>query len=74
MSLTKKAFEADNTWNRYLAEIDRTANQQMETIMEGMLKTHPAPDKESDLLGWTQRMNNIEVMAEEFVLQELVYV
>ena len=42
--------------------------------MEGMLKTHPAPDKESDPLRWAQHMNNIEVMAEEFVLRELVYV
>ena len=46
----------------------------METIMEGMLRTHPAPDKESDPLGWIQHMNNIEVIAEEFVLRELVYV
>ena len=42
--------------------------------MEGMLKNHSAPDKESDPLGWVRHMNNMEAMAEEFVLRELVYV
>ena len=57
----------------YLAEIDRTAQERMEVIMENLLERFPAPDKEADQMAWTAHMNSLTAMAEETILAELVY-
>ena len=41
--------------------------------MEGFLKKHPAPDKETDQFAWAAHMNGLQAMAEENVLQEIIY-
>ena len=59
--------------DKHLAEVEKAAEERMEILMEGLLKEYPAPDKGKDQLAWTAHMNMLTAMAEESVLQELVY-
>ena len=59
--------------DRHLAEIDRSAQERVDRIMDDLSRTNPAPDKEADQLGWVAHMNSLKAMAEEIVLEELVY-
>lgn len=59
--------------DRYLQEIQRAAEERMEILMEKLLQKHPAPDKETDQLAWTGHMNMLMAMAEESVIEELIY-
>ncbi|MFC3801047.1 TnpV protein [Cohnella sp. GCM10012308] len=59
--------------NTHLAEIDRTAKEQIERTLTKLLEQHPAPDKATDPMGWTGHMNNLKQQAEELILTELVY-
>ena len=59
--------------NSHLMEIEKTAQERMEVLMENLLKTYPAPDKEMDQMRWAAHMNNLTAMAEESILKELVY-
>ncbi|MDO5425157.1 MAG: TnpV protein [Eubacteriales bacterium] len=59
--------------DRHLQEIEKTAQERMEVLMDGLLTTYPAPDKEADQMKWTAHMNSLTAMAEETVLTELVY-
>lgn len=59
--------------NSHLAEIHRTARQQVEWTIARLLKRHPAPDKTTHPLDWTSHMNGLKQQAEELVLNELVY-
>jgi len=58
---------------RHLAEIDRTAQERVERIVDRLTKTFPPPDKASDPLGWAAHMNGLVAMAEEGVVREVVY-
>ncbi len=59
--------------NRHLMEIEKAAQERMEALMDGLLMTYSAPDKEADQMKWTAHMNMLTAMAEETVLTELVY-
>ncbi|WP_371822745.1 TnpV protein [Cohnella sp. LGH] len=59
--------------HQHLAEIDRTAREQIEQTLAQLLMQHPAPDKATDPLGWTGHLNNLKQQAEELILTELVY-
>ncbi|MCD7846523.1 MAG: TnpV protein [Oscillospiraceae bacterium] len=59
--------------NRHLTEIEKSAQEMMETLMPKLLQKYPAPDKSEDQLKWVAHMNNLTAMAEEVVLTELVY-
>lgn len=59
--------------DRHLAVIDRSAQARIDKIMEELSGTNPAPDKETDPLGWAAHMNSLKAMAEEIVLKELIY-
>jgi hypothetical protein len=59
--------------NLHLSEIDRTARERVEQIMEALLRVNPVPNKATDPMGWTGHMNNLKQSAEEAVLAELVY-
>lgn len=45
----------------------------MEILVAGLQQEHPAPDKEADPLAWTAHMNMLTAMAEECVMNDLVY-
>ena len=57
----------------HLSEIDQTAQRRVDQIVEQLLARNPAPDKETDPLGWAGYMNNLVAMAEEVVLTDLIY-
>nr|WP_287477213.1 TnpV protein [Anaerostipes sp.] len=57
----------------HLQEIERSAQERMEILLERLLMKYPAPNKETDQMAWTAHMNNLTAMAEETVLTELVY-
>lgn len=59
--------------DKHLAEIEKAAEERMEILMEGLLEKYPAPDKAKDQLAWAAHMGSLTAMAEESVLQELVY-
>lgn len=59
----------------YLAEIDQTCNERMESIVSAMAKQEGVTEalKAADQMEWVRRMNSIRNRAEEIVLTELVY-
>ena len=59
--------------SKHLSEIDQTAQRRVDQIVAQMLARNPAPDKETDSLGWTGHMNSLLAMAEEMVLTDLIY-
>ena len=59
--------------SRHLSEIDQIAKRRVEQIVAQLLARNPAPDKDTDPLGWVGYMNNLLTMAEEMVLTDLIY-
>lgn len=60
---------------KHLAEIDRSCNEQMESIIPKMAKQENVTEslKAADQMEWVRRMNSIRSRAEEIILAELVY-
>ncbi len=60
----------------YLAEVDRQAQDMFETIVNQSKEVHGITEelKAEEPMEWVRQMNSIMSMAEEFVLQELIYV
>lgn len=59
--------------DRHLAEIDRSTQARVARIMDALSRINPSPDKATTQLGLVAHMNNLKAMAEETVLEELVY-
>ena len=59
--------------NEHLKEIEQTAQERIELLMNRLLENEPAPEKEKDPIGWAAHMNMLRQMAEETVLSELIY-
>ena len=59
----------------YLADIDRQAQDMFETIVNQSKEAHGITEelKAVDPMEWVRQMNSIMNMAEEFVLEEVVY-
>ena len=59
----------------HLAEIEQTAQRQMEQMVTQMAKENGVTEelKASDQMKWVGLMNNIRAAAEEMALTELVY-
>lgn len=72
-SLYQSLFLTGKALNSHLAEIEKAAQERMDSQMEKLLKNHPAPDKEADPMAWTLYMNALMATAEESILTELVY-
>ena len=56
-----------------LQEIDQTAQERIELLIDQLLENEPAPEKEKDPIGWAAHMNMLHQIAEETVLSELIY-
>ena len=56
----------------HLLEIEETANQRLELIMNQLLEKDPAPDKKQNAMAWVQHMNALKAQAEEVILTELI--
>lgn len=61
--------------NIYLADIDRQAQERLETLIEKMKQAQNITEqlKAENALEWTGRMNNIRASAMELVNAELIY-
>ena len=61
--------------NDHLEQIDRQANEMMETLMSEMAKLQGVNEelKASNQMKWVQMMNSIRASAEETVLKDIVY-
>ena len=61
--------------NEHLEQIDRQANEMMETLMSEMAKSQGVNEelKASNQMKWVQMMNSIRSSAEETVLKDIVY-
>lgn len=59
--------------NEHLQEIEQTAQERIELLMNQLLENEPAPEKKKDPIGWAAHMNMLHQMAEETVLSELIY-
>lgn len=57
----------------HLAEIDEAAQERLDVMMEQLARQNPPPDKATDQMGWVGHMNNLKAMAEEVILNELIY-
>ena len=63
----------EGTLKQHLMDVNEEAHQQIEILIEDLLKANPAPDKARNQFGWIQHMNILKVQAEEIILQELIY-
>lgn len=63
------------TLTPHLLEIDRQASDQVERMVKEMMKAQGVDEalKASDQMRWVQKVNALTAMAEETVLQEIVY-
>ena len=61
--------------NAQLHEIDLDANEMLDTIIPRLAAERGVDEnlKARDMLRWVAEMNNIKAVAEEIVLQEVVY-
>jgi len=57
----------------HLLETNERTKAEIDKLVEDMLETNPAPDKETDQMGWVQHMNMLIAKAEEIVVRETVY-
>ena len=66
---------------RYLASVkdripfvfQQAENERMDTMMAGLIKQNPPPDKATDNLAWAAHMNALRHSAEETILAELIF-
>lgn len=62
--------------NSYLADIDKQAQERLETFTEQMKQAQSITEqlKAENALEWVERMNNIRACAMEIVNEEIIYV
>ena len=56
----------------HLLELEQTAQSRMQQLINSLLKQNPAPDKESQQMGWVQHVNSLKAQVEEVILTELI--
>ena len=61
--------------NNYLADIDRQAQEQLDTIICQMAQAQGVTEalKDADPMEWVGKMNNIRAAAVEIVSTEMIY-
>ena len=64
------------TLNKHLKEIQQTAQERIDIIIEQLKKQNNLTEemKNTDQLYWVSMMNNFKNVAEEIILNELIYV
>lgn len=65
----------NKTLRKHIVETYKQAKRRFELLMKQMLKRNPIDEnlKDTDPLEWTGLMNNYKHLAEEIVLNELIY-
>ncbi|WP_240145560.1 TnpV protein [Amedibacterium intestinale] len=63
------------TLNQHLMEIDQTATQRHDLMLQQMMKQQGVNEalKESDPMKWVQKLNSIEETIHEILRKELIY-
>lgn len=56
----------------HLMEVQETAQNRMELLMEQLLEKNPSPNKKANQMAWVQHMNSLKSEAEEIVMAELI--
>ena len=56
-----------------MLDTGQAANERIDTMMAGLIKQNPPPDKATDNLAWAAHMNALHHSAEETILAELIY-
>ena len=66
----------DNRLRSHLLEIDKTANEKFNLLMEQLAKQENMTEelKATNQMEWVRSMNNIKNRVEEIILKELIYV
>ena len=66
----------DNKLRSHLLEIDKTANERFDLLMNQLAKQENITEelKATNQMEWVQAMNNIKNRAEEIIFKELIYV
>ena len=61
--------------NSYLADVNRQAQEQLDTIIRQMAQAQSVTEalKAADPMDWVGKMNNIAARAMEIVNKELIY-
>ncbi len=64
-----------NTLRSHLMDIDKTANEQFESLMKKFAKQENITEelKENDQLEWTKKMNSAKNRVEEIIFKELIF-
>ena len=59
-----------------MAEVEKECTERMDSLVKAIAKQEGVTEalKASDQMAWIRRMNNIRNLAEEIVLNEIVYV
>jgi hypothetical protein len=57
----------------HLWDVQATANERLVTIMVGILTLRPPPDRAADGLAWAGHMAAVHRVAEQTMLNEIVY-
>jgi len=57
----------------HLRDVQRIAENRLETLMAQLVKRNPPPDKAIDSLAWAAHMNMLKSIAEENIFTELIY-
>ena len=65
----------NGTLNSHLEEIDQTADEMLERLMNQMAQAEGVTEtlKAQNQMEWVARMNNIRNRAEEMILNDLIY-
>ena len=65
----------NGTLNSHLEEIDQTADEMLEHLMNQMAQAEGVTEtlKAENQMAWVARMNNIRSRAEEMILNDLIY-
>ena len=58
----------------HLLEVDKAAREREEIIMKQLEEKEPLPDKEKNQIDWVRTANQHRAIAEEIILNELIYV
>ena len=66
----------DGSLKQHLLDIDEIANERMHVLIKQFAKSENVNEylKEHHQMAWVQAMNNIKNIAEEIVLNEIIYV
>ena len=71
---TYQVILLQDTIGEHLLEEDKAAREREEIILKQLEEKDPLPDKEKNQMAWVRAANQQRAIAEELILQELIYV